>query len=273
MPGGEGLTTARLYGKEKRQEDAGIERTGTIMYFKMDNLNYRITDSDVMMEYINNKIRMYIEIRAEATDETEDFDMRKIRLYHHNGFSTDAAKPSELTGKTFVWECEGNEEGDDAGYVYVGYHDPVSEGTIEVLAVTAEEITLRWHGIGCGLAFDTEFTAKLPEEDIYTINGWESLLMPIGEDATLELLNFPEYEEKREAVCESHKWETFHAVLKFKVRYQEKDYFGEVVYTNGKINFETHFDAACPLEVRSTGCGWDPAFGHIDFSFSVRTRE
>ena len=64
MSGGEGLKAGRLYGKEKRQEDAGIERTGTIMYFKMDNLNYRITDSDVMMEYINNKFRLYIGSRS-----------------------------------------------------------------------------------------------------------------------------------------------------------------------------------------------------------------
>ncbi len=243
------------------------------MYFKMDGLNYRITNSDVSMKYCDNKIRIYIEIEAEVTDETDDFDMRKICLYHHNGFSTDAQNPSELAGKKFVWDCEENEEGDDAGYVYVGYHDPVSEGTIEVIAVTAEEITMRWHGVGCGLAFDTEFTAKLPKEHIYTINALESLLLPMGEDCTLELLNFPEYETHREAVCKSRKWETFNAVLKFKVTYQGEDYLGEVIYTNGKINFETHFDPACPLDVQSTGSGWDPVFGHIDFSFVIRNRK
>lgn len=239
------------------------------MYFQLDNFNYNITDCFVTLDYVNNKIRMYIEIEAEIIGDTDDFDMQAIRLYHHNGFATGAATPKELEGKKFVWECEGNEEGDDAGYLYVGYHDNVTEGTIEVLTVTEDEITLHWHGVGCGLPFDTEFTAKLPKERVYTINAWESLSMPMGEDCTLFLLNFPEYEKCREAVCESKKWEDFNAVLEFKVVYRGAEYFGEVVYTNGKINFETYFDERCPVRVKSTGCGWDPYFGHIDFSFQV----
>ncbi len=239
------------------------------MYFRLDNLNYNLTDSTVTLDYQDNKIFLYIELEAEVIDETDDFDMQKIRLYHHNGFATGAADPKELGGRKFVWECERNDEGEDAGYIYVGYHDNVTEATIEVLAVTETEITMRWHGVGCGLPFDTEFTAKLPQERIYTINAWESLSMPMGEDCTLFLLNFPEYEKRREAVCESRIWEDFNAVLKFKVVYQGAEYFGDVVYTNGKINFETHFDERCPIRVKSTGCLWDPFFGHIDFMFQV----
>ena len=252
------------------KSSAGMER---IMHFRLDDFNYNITDSTVTMDYENNKIRLYIEIEAEIIGDTDNYDMRKIRLYHHNGFATGAANPEELAGRKFVWEYEENEEGDDAGYIYVGFHDNVTEGTIEVLSVTEEEITLHWRGIGCGLPFDTEFTAKLPQERIYTINAWESLSMPIGEDCMLSLLNFPEYEECREVVCKSRKWEDFNAVLKFKVVYRGAEYFGEVVYTNGKINFETYFDESCPLSVKSTGSGWDPVFGHIDFSFQVRAKQ
>ena len=240
------------------------------MYFHLDNLNYNITYSTVTMNYENNEICLYIELEAEVIDETDDYDMEHIRLYHHNGFATGAANPEELAGRKFVWECEGNEADEDAGYLYVGYHDNVTEGTIEVLSVTETEITIHWYGVGCGLPFDTEFTAKLPQERIYSINAWESLSMPMGEDCTLFLLNFPEYEKQREAVCESTKWEDFNAVLRFKVVYQGREYFGEVVYTNGKIHFETHFDENCPIRVESTGCGWDPYLGHIDFMFRVR---
>lgn len=243
------------------------------MYLRLDHLNYNITESIVTMEFVNNKIELYIEIGSEVIDDTDDYDMRKIRLYHHNGFSTGAANPKELEGKNFVWECEENGNGEDAGYLYVGYHDNVTEGTIEVLAVTETEITMRWHGVGCGLPFEAEFTAKLPQERIYTINAWESLEMPIGENGTLYLLNVPEYETCREAVCESRQWEEFNAALDFKVVYQGEEYFGKVVYTNGKIHYETYFDERCPLCVKSTGCGWDPYFGHIDFRFQVSQKQ
>ena len=59
------------------------------------------------------------------------------------------------------------------------------------------------------------------------------------------------------------------AELKFKVTYDGKDYFGKVVYKNGKINHTTYFDEKCPLDVVHQAMGWSDVLNYVDFYFLV----
>lgn len=93
--------------------------------------------------------------------------------------------------------------------------------------------------------------------------------MYIEVNAELHLLNFDEVNEVRKKVDETKQWNDFNAELKFKVTYDGKDYFGKVVYKNGKINHTTYFDENCPLDVIHQTMGWSDVLNYVDFYFLV----
>lgn len=248
------------------------------MYFKLKDIDYKITDSSVQLIYEDNEIRMYIEVNAETDDENVEYDMRQVYLYHNNGFSTGVENSKQLENMKFVWNASENEAGEEAGTCCVQEHEEITKGSIEVLKVTKKDITIRWRGFanvfwndeyGADVPFDTEFTAKLPRERNYSVNALDTTKMKIGKDAELELLNFDEVDAVRKRVDETREWTDFNATLKFRVTYKGTDYFGEVIYTNGKINHETHFDPSCPINVRHVSMDWSNVLKYVTFTFVV----
>lgn len=106
----------------------------------------------------------------------------------------------------------------------------------------------------------------------YKINALEKDNIKIGKNAELYLLNFDKVNEVRKKVDETKQWNDFNAELKFKVIYDGKDYFGKVVYKNGKNNHTTYLDENCPLDVIHQAMGWSDVLNYVDFYFGVTER-
>ncbi len=248
------------------------------MYFRLRDIEYDISSCSVSLNYEDTGIRMYIEVNAETKNQEIDFELRNVSLYHNNGFNTGVQKPKQLENKKFVWDNPNNKKNEEAGYFYVVEHEDVTKGTIEILKVDKNNITIHWSGtvnifwnseFGENVPFDTEFTTTIPIQKKYKINALEKDSIKIGKNAELCLLNFDEVNEVRKKVDETKQWNDFNAELKFKVTYDGKDYFGKVVYKNGKINHKTYFDEKCPLDVVHETMGWSDVLNYVDFYFLV----
>ena len=121
-----------------------------------------------------------------------------------SGFETNVQKPKQLENKKFVWDNPNNEKNEEAGYFYVVEHEDVTKGTIEILKVDKNNITIHWSGtanifwdseFGENVPFDTEFTTTIPMQKKYKINALEKDSIKIGKNAELHLLNFDEVNE------------------------------------------------------------------------------
>ncbi len=186
---------------------------------------------------------MYIEVNAETKNQEIDFELRNVSLYHNNGFNTNVQDIKQLENKKIVWDISNNGKDEEAGYFYVLEHEDVTKGTIEILKVDNNSITIHWSGLanifwdsefGANIPFETEFTAPLPIQKTYAINALQKDYIKIGKNAELHLLNFNEVNETLKRITETKQWEDFNAELKFKVIYEGKEYFGKIVYKNGK---------------------------------------
>ena len=58
------------------------------MYFKLNNIDYDISNCSVRLYNEISGIRMYIEVNAETKNQEIDFELRNVSLYHNNGFNT-----------------------------------------------------------------------------------------------------------------------------------------------------------------------------------------
>lgn len=248
------------------------------MYFKLNNVDYNISNCSVRLYNENSGIRMHIEVNAETKNEEIDYELRNISLYHDNGFNTNVQEVKQLENKKFVWDNPNNDKNEEAGCLYVVEHEDVTKGTIEILKVDNNSITVHWSGLanifwdsefGANVPFDTEFTATIPAQRIYAINALEKDYIKIGKNAELHLLNFDEVNEVLKKITETRQWEEFNAELKFKVVYEGKDYFGKIIYKNGKNNHTTDFDENCPLNVIHKDMGWSYVLNYVKFYFLV----
>lgn len=81
-------------------------------------------------------------------DEGEEpfYESVSPRLYHNNGFELNISSWKELEGLTLDWESEENENGEEAGTLYVFGHEEVTKGTIEFLERRGNIFLMRWSG-------------------------------------------------------------------------------------------------------------------------------
>lgn len=244
--------------------------------FVLKDIVYDITDSFIGVGSENMEIFLFPEVNAETEDEDVEYDMNYVRLYHNNGFNTHISNFGELKGKSFVWDSEYNSDGEEAGFLYVQEHEDVTKGTIEILDVKDGRMTVKWSGLanvfwseeyGENVPFETIFSASLPERMIYSLNTQNGIEMKVDELTRLEILNLEQFEEEVARVSATRQWDDFNTTLDFKLTYAHSDYFGTVIFTNGKNNYLLVFDENCPRKVNFEGVGLE--FGHEIFSFEI----
>lgn len=237
-------------------------------YFILNGVKYKIVDSSIGLYETNEGIALFPEVTAE-NDQVES-TLSELRLYHNNGFQTRVKKIAELAGKKFVWKEAYNDKGEEAGFLCVLEHEHVTEGTIEVMGVGRNDITLKWTGkanvfwndaLGADVPFETVVRMKLPKRRKVKIDAYKTVKAKLNKELEIELLNFEEIESAANKMQETRVWTDFNVTLHFKVTYKRAEYLGNVRFTNGKNNFETFLDPSCPLKVTSDGFGWS------DFEF------
>ena len=244
----------------------------------LKDIRYPVTKTYLSAAYQDMELILYIEVWAKTEDSNVEYEMRSAHLYHNNGFNTHASGFNELKGKRFVWKGEYNEYGEEAGNLCVQEHEAVREGIIEVLAVKDGQLTFKWSGkadvgwsrkYGDKVPFETIFTADIPDAVDYTLDAFQSTTMLIDNETQLELLNLQEFNQEVERVSENRAWESFNTVLRFKLTHKGTEYLGEVVFTNGKNNFELSIDKACPKRVEFAGVDFNLRAKYEMFSFSI----
>ncbi len=80
-------------------------------------------------------------------EEDEYSEELSPRLYHENGFRIDVQSWKELEGVALEWEEEENDNGEDAGFIYMGYHAAITQGKIEFLKRNGDKFLVRWSGM------------------------------------------------------------------------------------------------------------------------------
>lgn len=245
-------------------------------YLILNDVSYKIVSSGIGVYETNEGIQLFPEVTAK-NDQVEQ-ELSEIHLYHNNGFQTGVKRIKELAGKKYVWEEAYNDQGEEAGFLCVLEHENVTQGIIEIMDVGRNEITLKWKGkanifwsdsFGADVPFETVLQMKLPKKRRVTIDAYKTVNTKVNKDLEIELLNFPEVESAAYKMQETRIWTDFNVTLYFKVTYKGTEYLGNVVYTNGKNNYETFFDKSCSLKIVHDGFGWsDFAF---EFVFCVES--
>ncbi len=232
-------------------------------YFTLNDITYEIVSSSIALCETNEGIQLFPEVVAKSGQ--VEYELSELRLYHNNGFQTGVKKIAELAGKKFVWEEDYNDKGEEAGFLYVLEHENVTEGTIEIMDVSSNEITLKWTGkanvfwdevFDAEVPFETVARMKLPKEREVAIDAYKNVKANINNEFEIEILNFEEVETAANKMQETRNWTDFNVTLQFKVTYKGTEYLGNVIFTNGKNNFETFMDQSCPLKVTSNGFDW-----------------
>ena len=232
-------------------------------YFILNGVQYKIVGSSISVHETNEGILLFPEITAKNNQ--VECELSEIYLYHNNGFQTGVKKIADLTGKKYVWEEACNDKGEEAGFLYVLEHEDVTEGTIEVMAVNRNDLTLKWTGkanifwndvFGADVPFEAVVQMRLPKKRKVSIDAYKTVKAKISKELEIELLNAEEIESAANKMQETKSWTDFNVTLHFKVAYKGTEYLGDVTFTDGKNNFETFFDPLCPLKVTSDGFGW-----------------
>ena len=244
--------------------------------FILKDITYSVTEASITAYYQDMELVLFPEVIAE--NDRVEYDMRHVRLYHNNGFNTHISGFSELCGRKFIWESEYNEAEEEAGTLCVQEHEAVREGTIEILKVENGQITIKWSGradvgwnrkYGSKVPFETIFTAKIPDAVNYCLDAFKSTRMKIDEATYLEILNLEEFNREVERVSETRVWDSFNTVLQFKLVYAGKEYLGEVLFTNGKNNFELKMDEDCPQKIKFRGVDYNLRVKYEMFTFEI----
>lgn len=266
-------------------QDSGKKKTQMELFknaekgqFVLKDILYSVTYTSLSAVYQDMELILYPEVEAETKDAHVEYEMRSVDLYHNNGFNTHTSNFQQLKGKKFIWEEEYNAAGEEAGFFCVQEHEAVTEGIIEILDVEAGQMTIKWSGradvrwnkkYGTDVPFETIFTVDIPDTVNYMLDAFASTKMHIDSDTWLEVLNLEEFNQEIMRVCETRIWESFNTILKFKLNYKDTEYFGEVVFTNGKNNYELHIDADCPRKVQFEGVDYNLKVRYEVFTFSI----
>lgn len=246
--------------------------------FFLRDTAYDIIKTSINAEIEDMEIILFPEVRAKTNNENIDFELREVYLYHNNGFNTHTSDFQELKGKKFIWNSEYNENDEEAGFFYVLEHENVTKGTIEILDVKNNLITFKWSGQANifwndeyeeNVSFETTFNAELPSKKLYKIDAFKSTKTKINNTTRLEILNLDEFNEEVVNISNSRKWDQFNTILKFRLICSNTDYFGEVVFTNGKINHVTNFDDNCPLKVIFKNASFNLDVKYEEFIFEI----
>jgi len=232
-------------------------------YFVLNDVAYKIVRSSIALYETNEGIQLFPEVIAKNNQ--VEYALSELHLYHNNGFQTGVRKIAELAGKKYVWEEAYNDKGEEAGFFYVLEHENVTEGTIEIIGVSRNDITLKWTGkanvfwddvFGADVPFETVVRMKLPKKRKIAIDAYKNVKAKVNKELEIEILNFEEVESAANKMQETRIWTDFNVILHFKVTYKGTEYLGNVKFTNGKNNYETFFDQSCPLKVTSDGFDW-----------------
>lgn len=244
---------------------------------RLKDIVYDITDTYCSVSSRNGEIYLSLDTDAKCSDENVEYELCSARLYHEDGFNTHASSLEELKGKKFVWDSEENDDGEEAGTLYVLEHEYLSSGTIEITDISDGFMTIYWSGLanvywseeyGSDIPFEAEFTVKLPKIH-FTVDAFKATNVKIDGNTRLEILNLDEFNNEVERVSVSRKWDDFNTVLKFKLTHLGKDYFGEVAFTNGKNNFVTALDESCPRRVAFLGVDFNLRVNYEMFRFDI----
>lgn len=246
--------------------------------FILKDIIYNVTSSSLSAYYQDMELVLFPEVEAETKSDNVEYEMRSVRLYHNNGFNTHTSDFGDLKGRKFVWNEEYNAEDEEAGNLYVQEHEAVREGTIEILNVENGRMTIQWSGkadvgwsrkYGDKVPFQTIFTTKIPESMHYVLDAFQSTKMVIDNKTELEILNLDEFNEEVMRVSETRLWDSFNTILKFKLLCANEEYLGEVLFTNGKNNFELIMDKKCPKKVQFIGVDYSLKVNYEMFTFEI----
>lgn len=247
--------------------------------FVLRDIVYDVTGAVIHTVFHNMQIILSIDIEAEADDDDENdlYELSSVRLYHENGFNTHTASYEELKGKSFAVDIDPDSD-EPEGALYVLEHEDITKSTVEILNVTDDKMTIRWSGLanvywdekyGEDVPFNTVVTVDIPKENSYELDLFESTSTKIDSNTNLEVLNLDEFNREVRRVSESRQWNDFNTVLKFRVSCGDNDYFGEVIFTDGKNNHVTKFDETCPRKVRFVSVDFNLSVDYEIFVFSV----
>ncbi len=152
------------------------------------------------------------------------------------------------------------------------------EGTIEILDVDGERLTVKWSGkavvgwsrkYGDNVPFVTIFTVKIPDTITYCLDAFLGTEMKIDEKTCLAILNLEEFNQEVIRVSETGAWEDFNTVLRFCLTFEGRDYEGEVIFTNGKNNHELRLEPGCPRKVQFRNVDYNLRARYEMFSFEI----
>lgn len=247
-------------------------------YFKLNNIKYNIDNTKIYIDNEENGIRLSIEVKASTENTDIDFELKHIYLYHNNGFQTGVSKIKDLKGKTYNWSSYINENDEEAGTLYVLEHEDVTKATIEIIDVSEDQMIIKWEGLanifwneefGKNVPYETEFIVKLPKIKRICINAYQKTEFKINNNCKIELVNFKDIESAANKMQETRQWTDFNTTLNFKIIYDDKEYCGKVIYTNGKNNYETIMDEKCPIQIKHCGFEWSTILKKFNFTFEI----
>lgn len=244
--------------------------------FTLADIVYDVTDTDLMYHFENGNIILYPDISAETEDETVDYDMSAVHLYHNNGFCTHVSDLQALKGKKFVWERTYNENDEEAGCLCVQEHELLSSGTIEILDIQNNTMTIRWSGLanvywneiyGTDVPFDTTFTTELPQGvAVYQLDAYKSTKTKIYDNLYLELLHLDTFNDQLKQISDDTPW---NIKLPFKIIYFDKVYLGEILFGANKLEYTTTLDADCPVSIKFAGMDYNFKANYQLFFFEI----
>ena len=246
--------------------------------FILKDIVYNVTHTFLSAYYQDMELVLFPEVEAKTEEKPVEYEMRYVRLYHNNGFQAHTFSFSELKGKQFIWSNEYNEDGEEAGTLYVQEHEAVRKGIIEILDVEDQQLTIKWSGqadvgwsrkYGNKVPFETIFKVKIPDTRSYCLDAFQSTTMKIDGETQLEILNLDEFNQEVKRVSETRLWDSFNTVLKFKLICADKEYSGEVQFTNGKNNFELKMDEECPRKVNFKSVDYNLEIKYEMFMFEI----
>ncbi|WP_310602880.1 hypothetical protein [Anaerosporobacter sp.] len=251
-------------------------------FFILGDSTYNVYDTDLILEYVNNEISLYLEV---IPDDKENIDEDwSISIE----FNTHVSTIEDLEDKKFVWNSQIDEFGENAGYISL-YEINVKSGTIEIVSIKENKMTMKWYGVLEGpdcSTFDMVFDVKIPEKSNYVIDVYKSVKTVIDHHTQLEILNIEDFNKeliklsksrkrtasklrtKLDCIFKSSKYE-FNAVLKFKLTIDKKEYLGEVIFRGDTIKHVTHLDESCPRRVIFKYVSWRLQSKLEQFSFGI----
>lgn len=145
-------------------------------------------------------------------DDDDFFDYVTPSLYHNNGFSLDVRSWKEIEGITLDWDSEYNDDDEEAGYLYVFYHEPLTEGKIEFLERRGDKFLVRWAGAVEDLPFvfegEVTFTGITADcSGISTLEELKSAMKNYIDVDEYDCASYESYDNTEAPDGKRHKWQ------------------------------------------------------------------